>query len=447
MNGQIHTLLNRVTKWTEKHRLWMLSGDFNLLPPGFYETLPENQKHHYSPYSPLTPFYQNFKGIPELKDVFGPNSQKWLTAYDMNPELDLVIDYIFHPRSIHSEQNRVRHIPLNLSDHMPVITTPPAQTRYLKNRERSPDEQKLTYNPATQNVCRVRLVFIMSALFVEQLTTIDFSYLCPERGLTGETWLVDVVLTGELNEEGMVFDFGHVKKEIKAMIDNYADHALLVPLNHPDISVNDDEQRRTATLTLKSGGHIACQTPQQAILPLPVNTITPEAIRPLLEQHVLKGLPENVQGIEMHLYPEDIQGAYFHYSHGLKKHQGDCQRIAHGHRSQIKIYTNNKRNNELESQVAGQWQDIYLATREDILDSKEVNGIEHLTFGYQAIQGHFKLQIPAKRCYLMDTDTTIELIATHLAQSIANDQQNGPVKVVVNEGFRKGAIGVARKPQ
>ncbi|MTI15452.1 6-pyruvoyl trahydropterin synthase family protein [Sansalvadorimonas verongulae] len=283
----------------------------------------------------------------------------------------------------------------------------------------------------------------MSALFVEQLTTIDFSYLCPERGLTGETWLVDVVLTGELNDEGMVFDFGHVKKEIKTMIDSYADHALLVPLDHPAVTIKDEKEYRTAELSLKSGGFITCQAPLPAILPLPVDGITPEAIRPLLEKHILKGLPDNVQSVEMHLYPEDIQGAYFHYSHGLKKHQGDCQRIAHGHRSQIKIYSHDKRSTELESQVSGQWQDIYLATREDIIGSEEINGIKHLSFGYQAIQGRFELQIPAKRCYLMDTDTTIELIAAHLAQSIADDQQSGSVKVIVNEGFHKGAIGIA----
>ena len=59
----------------------------------------------------------------------------------------------------------------------------------------------------------------MQALFVDQLSTLDFSYLCPERGLVGETWLVDVTLWGELNAEGMVFDFGHVKKQIKSALD------------------------------------------------------------------------------------------------------------------------------------------------------------------------------------------------------------------------------------
>ena len=281
----------------------------------------------------------------------------------------------------------------------------------------------------------------MTALFVNQLTTLDFSFLSPERGVVGETWLADVVLYGDLDEQGMVFDFGHVKKQVKASLDLLADHRLLVPVGHSSIRINSDKDRLDVTMESPGTGTINCKAPAPAMLLVDAEQITIEVLTPVLEKALLSELPDNVKGVELRLYHEPIEGAYYHYSHGLKKHLGDCQRIAHGHRSAIQVHVNGVREQTLEKQWAKRWQDIYIATREDLLECFEQNGRGYNRFGYTSDQGYFELTIAEHLCYLIDTDSTIELLAEHIAAEISKEiADNSELQVTAYEGFQKGSI-------
>ena len=281
----------------------------------------------------------------------------------------------------------------------------------------------------------------MTALFVNQLSTLDFSFLCPFRGVVGETWLVDVTLYGDLDEQGMVFDFGHVKKQVKASLDYLADHRLLVPASHPSIKVDSEKDRLDISMVSPEQGMFECKAPAQAILLVDVNEITPEVLTPVLEKALLKELPDNVKGVELRLYNESISSAYYHYSHGLKKHLGDCQRIAHGHRSAIQVHVDDQRRIDLEQQWAERWRDIYIATREDLLDTFDKEDRTYNRFGYTADQGYFELTIASDRCYLVDTDSTVELLAQHISSELAKQlPENSSIQVTAYEGFNKGAI-------
>ena len=78
--------------------------------------------------------------------------------------------------------------------------------------------------------------------------------------------------------------------------------------------------------------------------------------------------------------PRADSGAYYHYTHGLRKHLGNCQRIAHGHRSRLEIYADGQRSQLTEYQWAKRWRDIYIGTRSDINEQLVINGQPHTDF-------------------------------------------------------------------
>jgi 6-pyruvoyl-tetrahydropterin synthase len=280
----------------------------------------------------------------------------------------------------------------------------------------------------------------MNHLFVDNLTVIDFAYLDPERGLVGESWIADVVLGGELDDQGMVFDFSDVKKTIKRVIDEQVDHRLVIPADYTGLAT-DPEAPNTLTWTLRDGSRIVHRGPREAFVMVTGETLTTSAVAGLLEAELSAVLPGNVTSIQIGLREEEIEGAYYHYVHGLKKHLGNCQRIAHGHRSPIRIRRNGERDAALERSWAERWRDIYVGSEEDVSDRLvDTDGTHYITFDYEANQGEFRLTLPESRVYMMQTDTTVELIASHIADQCKADLPADQIQVRAFEGVGKGAL-------
>ncbi|SDX11153.1 6-pyruvoyl tetrahydropterin synthase [Marinobacter mobilis] len=283
---------------------------------------------------------------------------------------------------------------------------------------------------------------LMNHLFVDNLTVIDFAYLDASRGLVGESWIVDVVLGGELDDQGMVFDFSNVKRTIKRVIDERVDHRLVVPTGYSGLS-RDADQPDAFRWQLKNGHYIDHHSPQEAVVWLEADRVVPSAVATLLQQELHSVLPANVIDIDINLREEVIEGPYYHYVHGLKKHLGNCQRIAHGHRSPIRIDRNNHRDHALEQAWAERWKDIYVGSEEDITTRfVDTNGVGYIRFDYEANQGEFSLTLPEERVYLLNTDTTVELIAAHIADQCKAEWPNDAIRVKAYEGVGKGAISI-----
>lgn len=275
----------------------------------------------------------------------------------------------------------------------------------------------------------------MNSLFVHQLTVIDCAYLDAVRGLVGESWIVDVELQGDLDSQSMVLDFGEVKRRLKRDIDAGLDHSLLVPAQAEglEIDLKDDVAQLRFPTALGAIEHVS---PPAAISVLPMVEIDAAEVAGLLEQQLTEGMPPNVARLRVRLRPESIEGPYYHYVHGLKKHRGACQRIAHGHRSRLEILVDGQRDAALEQEIALAWTDIYLGTRAD----EAMRTAHRVRYAYTAPEGRFELELPARHVDTLDTDSTVERIAEHLVGRVQQARPGRAVEVRAFEGVMKGAI-------
>ncbi len=275
-------------------------------------------------------------------------------------------------------------------------------------------------------------------LFVDNLTNSDFSLLHKTRGLMGETWLSHIELEGDLDEQGMICDFGIVKSTVRNMLDEFIDHRLLIPGLAKNAVLKElaDSQRHQTTWTLDNGETIVHESPIQAITVINAEEITTETVAHWCEERLKQLLPDTIQTVKVRFTTENIDGAFYHYSHGLKKHNGKCQRIAHGHRSKIEIKRNGRRDTELEARWATILQDTYIGTKADLIDSQADN----YQFSYRSPEGQFQLSLPKSHCYVIDQDTTVENITHHIAMTIKQEALADNIEVKGFEGISKGAI-------
>lgn len=285
-------------------------------------------------------------------------------------------------------------------------------------------------------------------LFVNNLTTIDFSYYDGERGLTGESLIVDVSLKGALDDHSMVMDFSTVKKWLKKTLDETIDHTLVLPTDEQTVRFRRHSNQGEATFISSDGtvkGFIS--GPAESFCIIDASLVKAESIESFLNNRINKRIPDNPVNVQLTLRGEICSGPYYHYTHGLKKHSGNCQRIAHGHRSAIQVFIDGVRSTSWEFFWAERFRDRYLMSREDIVDvtamsdsAKEIYHPGLLASAYTGSQGKFEILIEHDRVEILPEDTTVEQIALYLNAQIKYLQPEVTnVIVQAYEGVEKGA--------
>ncbi len=289
-------------------------------------------------------------------------------------------------------------------------------------------------------------------MFVADVTVLDCAVLDPIRGLVGQSWHVDAELIGRLDGESVVFDFSYAKKAVKKAIDEVSDHRLVLPravAAQASLEIAEDPGTRVSFSYEFGGGERLDYTcPRQALCVLDQPVVTAQALQAYLERAVMKVMPANVSGVRLALREEvfaDGQPRY-HYTHGLKQHYGNCQRLFHGHRNKLDLIVGGVKDGELENRVAQEWADAHFTYPENVLERDLKIGarqdhLPRLRIRYRGNQGPFEAVLPGRCVYVMPYETTVENISRHLAAKARDllGRRRASVRARAYEGIGKGA--------
>jgi 6-pyruvoyl-tetrahydropterin synthase len=277
------------------------------------------------------------------------------------------------------------------------------------------------------------------SLFLHNFTVLDFAYLSREEGLLGDSYYVSAELEGELDEKGFIFDFGPAKKALKQVVDEALDHRLAVPALDPTLRGTADG--------FEFGG-LSYQAPAEAIAMLEGEEITLPLIEGFLAAEAMNLMPANVTSVKITLVPESRfeTQANFRYTHGLRLHNGNCQRLLHGHRNPIEVWVDGRRSPEWESFLGKEWEGAHFTYAPTLKNHGDLDlplGRRSRRPGtawveYSSPQGFFRAGIPAEKIVLLDTEPSIENIARISAERLKSEGVKN-ARVVAYEGLNKGA--------
>jgi 6-pyruvoyl-tetrahydropterin synthase len=296
-----------------------------------------------------------------------------------------------------------------------------------------------------------------STLFVRDVGKIDSAMFDPGFGIIGQSWYVDVWLTGTLDENGFVFDFSPLKSLIRQTLSSTLDHALIIPVGSQTVQFSEFDNAERWTLRSKSRGESREArwdyiSPKGSVFPVHTVGLKTSNIEQEFARILRHRLPPSVHQLAVKLREETIlpTEASYRYTHGITGHNGLCQRLFHGHRSRIEIYIGEERRPDLEHFVVREvfGTNVHIATLDQIKSGNGEVGFrgkteEPLTLSYAGTLGSFEATLPSNRVFFVEGETSVESLAREVARLIKREERpTEKVRAVCYEGIDKGAESI-----
>ncbi len=292
------------------------------------------------------------------------------------------------------------------------------------------------------------------SMFIRDVDRIDCAVFVPSRGIVGHSWYTDIEIKGQLGREGFVYDFSLLKKLVKKILKDSVDHALLIPIQSDLVHFSrckDGEHWQLQCKNSKEVWEYIC--PSGSVFPIQSKAITKEQLEREISRLVKHRLPGHINSVSINLRDEEINEteAYFHYTHGIREHDGLCQRTFHGHKSKLEVFYGDERRVDLEHYITRSLfgNSIHIASDCQITNGETTNlkpNENSSILTYESSMGYYEARIPNSRLFKIPSKTSIEAISNQLANLIKDKlakeygQLTKEVRVIAYEGIGKGAI-------
>lgn len=295
----------------------------------------------------------------------------------------------------------------------------------------------------------------LSTIFLYDITKIDCGLFDPATGISGQSWIVDLAVSGVPDENGFIHDFSDLKKIVRKTLKSTVDHALILPILSKTVEYQDSPEGETWRLLSQESRNsqplvwqYTC--PKGGVFPIRALYLDKESITHEITKSLRHRLPSHIREMRVTLREEDLDPteAYFRYTHGIPSHEGQCQQLFHGHKSRIEIYLNDKRRPDLEHFVASDilGHSVHITNSQQIVSDPIEAGVRPepgespVNIKYKSSCGTFSAQIPRHKVFAVEGETSIESITRQIAIVLRTKlEPQSNLRVRCFEGIDKGA--------
>lgn len=301
------------------------------------------------------------------------------------------------------------------------------------------------------------------SLFYQNVTVLDYAYWDNDLGPQGNSYIVNVEFFGKCDKHGILYDFSFAKNKVKEIIDRQCDHRMIIPKG--SVSYKGNRGFISKMIENYNNQLFEYSAPEDAFCEVIDSVVNKDSLIALIKNRVMNEMPKNIENIELELLEEkNCDGSiFFNYTHGLKEHLGNCQRLFHGHKNTIKVLVDNKRRKDLEKRLVedyllGGAKTVHFVYWENVVNKKELlkiisedgpinkvggkyKNLPSVQIKYRGTQGEFQASLPGDLAFFIPIESTVENLSRYFADIVRGMvDKNNQVTVHAFEGIGKGAI-------